>query len=345
MFRILLPKNSNDRSFKISDKAPPKENFILCVIMLRFANLSSKISHPFRFALAIVYRSGFLLLRKTVYREKAPLKSKVIIVGSFLAGGAGKTPLVRELALRMKLENLRIAILCHAVAWDEFQMLFSEFGCSVFKTRNRYETARKIDGQFDMILCDGGLEDTRFANADVFVLRWNESAKRMADLIPCGKCVSLEKDHPEAKKIRCFRQADNLYEKKSAEKNWNVSFGISAIQNGDGKFLPKGAKCAVVTAIGDPERFAKDVEANEFFVARKVFLPDHSKRFVQALLAELLREFPIVMTEKDWARLSGQDKKNPRLFVARERVVVGDAFEDYLNALAGGAFKNPPSML
>ena len=60
---------------------------------------------------------------------------------------------------------------------------------------------------------------------------------------------------------------------------------------------------------------------------------------------ELLCGMSIVMTEKDWARLPGEVKENPRLFVARERVVVGEAVEDYLNALVGGAFKNPPSML
>ncbi len=313
--------------------------------MLRFAKRFSKFSRIFRLAFALVYRGCFLISRKTVYREKAPLKSKVVVVGSFLAGGAGKTPLVREFAHRMKKENLRVAVICHAAAWDEFQMFFSEFGSSVFKTRNRYETARKIDGKFDMILCDGGLEDTRFANADVFVLRWSESAKRIADLIPCGKCVSLEKDHPGARTIRCSRLADNLYENKDVKKNWNVAFGISTVQNSDGNFLPKGAECAVVTAIGDPDRFAKDVEANGFFVAGKVFLSDHSKRFVQILQWELQSGLPIVMTEKDWARLSEKLKKNLRLFVARERVVFGNALENYLNALAGGAFKNPPSML
>ena len=313
--------------------------------MLRFAKLFSKFSRIFRLALALVYRGGFLLLRKTVYRAKTPLKSKVVILGSFLAGGAGKTPLVREFARRMRKENLRVAVICHAAAWDEFQMLFSEFGSSVLKTRNRYETARKIDGKFDMILCDGGLEDTRFANADVFVLRWGESAKKIKDLIPCGKCVSLEKDHPGARTIRSSRLADNLYENENAEKDWSVSFGISTVQNSEGKALPRGSECVLVTAIGDPDRFAKDVEAGGFFLAKKVFLPDHSKLFSRALRSELKNGLPIVMTEKDCARLSKQDKKNPRFFVARERVVVGDAVEDYLKALAGGAFKNPPSML
>lgn len=319
------------------------ENFILSVAMMRFAKKFLKIFGIFRFVLAIFYRGAFMLLRKTLYRAKEPLKSKVVIVGSFLAGGAGKTPLVREFARWMKMENLRVAVLCHSAAWDEFQMLRSEFGESIFKTRNRYKTAQKIDGKFDVILCDGGLEDMRFVNADVFVLRWNESAKNIKDLIPCGKCVSLEKDHPDSRVVQCSR-LDNLYEKNSAN-DWSVTFGISTVQNCEGKSLPDGAKCLLITAIGDPERFAADVDAGKFTVARKVFLPDHSKRFVQALRSELQHGLPVVMTEKDWARLSEKAKKNPRLFMARERVVFDSAIADYLKALAGGAFKNPPSTL
>lgn len=313
--------------------------------MLRFAEHPLKFSRIFRLAVALVYRGVFLALRKTFYRERKPLQSRVIVVGSFLAGGAGKTPLVREIVRRLSAENLRIAILCHSAAWDEFRLLLSEFGTSVFKTRNRYGMARKIDRSFDVIVCDGGLEDTRFVNADTFVLRWSESAKNFTDLIPAGKCASLEKDHPEAREIRCFRLSENRGEKKYPTLDWEVSFGISTIRNGKGRSLPRGAKCELVTAIGNPDRFAKDVEAFGIVVVEKIFLPDHSKRFARILRSGRKREIPIVMTEKDWARLPEETKKNPLLYLARERVSLGKSVLDYLNALAGGAFRNPPSIL
>ncbi len=313
--------------------------------MMRFAECSSRFSRIFRLAVALVYRGVFLALRKTFYRAGKPLRSRVVIVGSFLAGGAGKTPLVRELVRRMNAENLRVAILCHAVAWDEFRMLRVEFGTSVFKTRNRYGTARKIDGKFDVIVCDGGLEDTRFVNADAFILRWDESAKNFTDLIPAGNCVSLEKDHSGTREIRCSRIAESQGEKECPATGWKVSFGIASIQNGEGMPLPRGSKCVLVTAIGDPERFAKDVEAAGIFLTRKIFLRDHSKRFARILQSELKSEIPIVMTEKDFVRLSEKARKNPLLYLAKERVSLGESVLGYLNALAGGAFRNPPSML
>ena len=313
--------------------------------MLRFVERPSNFFRIFRLAGALVYRCAYLTLRKTFYRKRKSLQSRVIVVGSFLAGGAGKTPLVREFVRRLSAENLRVAILCHSAAWDEFRLLRSEFGTSVFKTRNRYGVARKIDGAFDIIVCDGGLEETRFVNADTFVLRWSESAKNFTDLIPAGKCASLEKDHPETREIRCFRLSENRGEKKYPTLDWEASFGISTIRNEKGRSLPSGAKCDLVTAIGNPDRFAKDVEAFGIVVVEKIFLPDHSKRFARILRSRRKREIPIVMTEKDWARLPEETKKNPLLYLARERVTLGKSILDYLNAVAGGAFKKPPSTL
>jgi tetraacyldisaccharide 4'-kinase len=316
---------------------------------MRFSFFRQRLLFVARAALAGLYRLAFLLLKKTVYRKRDALKARIVIVGSFLSGGAGKTPLVREFANALSEKGLRVAVLCHSAAWDEFRMLRETCRASVLKTRNRYATAQRISQNFDVILCDGGLEDTRFAGTDVFALRWNESAQKLLDLIPCGKCVSLEKDHPEAKEIFCSRTADNLYATESGkllnENSWTVSFGISTVQNADGRSLPAGVECSLVTGIGDPVRFAKDVESLGLLVSKRVFLPDHFRGFAKVLRRELLKGLPVVITEKDFSRLENSEKENPRLFVAREKVLVGSALADYLNALAGGAFKNPPSTL
>lgn len=308
-----------------------------------------KVSFSIRLLAVVVYRAAFLILRHTVYRPREPLRIPVAIVGAFRAGGSGKTPFVGEFSRRLVAKNLRVAVLCHASAWDEFLLLRSEcVGASVFKTRNRYGTAKKIERDFDVILCDGGLEDTRFSRAEVFVLRGRERAKNVFDLIPLGKCVSLEKDHPEAKEVRCFRSAERKIPSAQAnpeEHSFCVSFGIANVKNGEGKVLEPGTECSVVTAIGDPDRFAKDVESFGCAVLRKVFLPDHFRGYAQILRAELRRGLPVVVTEKDAVRLEAVDRNNPNLFVALESIVFDRALDAYLNALFGGAFKNPPSTL
>ena len=300
----------------------------------------------FRYAIAIAYRLGFLILRKVRFRVRQPLQNaRVIIVGSFLAGGAGKTPLVREMANRFAARGLRVAVLCHAFAWDECRLLKSSCpGVRVLATRDRYAAARKLDGSFDVVLCDGGLEDTRFSGADAFALRWGERARTLADLVPCGRCVSLERDHPAAVAWDGARFSD-FSERSAGSREADVRFGILDIRNGQGKEWDGKRPCLLMTAIGDPERFEKDLRAFGVRIRRRIFLKDHSRRFSQALKRELAHGLPIVLTEKDAVRLDLRTKENPLLYIARERVEWGSRVEDYLNAAAGGAAVNPPSML
>jgi len=295
---------------------------------------------PLRILLACIYRAGFCALRLTRYRPRTPLqKSSLIVIGSHLAGGAGKTPFVQKIAEIFRFEGKSVAILCHRAAWDEFRMLRSTArGTVVFKTADRFLTAQNLDGKYDVILCDGGLEDTRFVNANVFVLRWNERAKSLLDLIPAGPCVSLEKDHPEALKVRCSRTPVNM-------NSFAVTFSVDSVINFRGENLSRGTLVKIVTGIGDPERFAKDISDFGIPVKRKIFLPDHSKSYGKRLRKELSEKIPIVLTEKDFARLEDDEKENPLLYVAKERVQIHPEFENYLKALAGGAARNPPSTL
>ncbi len=293
-----------------------------------------------RVLLACVYRIGFCVMRLLRFRAKTPLqKSQVVIVGSFLAGGAGKTPLVQQMAKIFLEQNKSVVILCHRAAWDEFRMLQSTTrGVSVLSTADRFRMAQKIDGKWDVILCDGGLEDSRFVNANVFVLRWNETANSLTDLIPAGPCVSLEKDHPDALPIKCFRSS--IESGRLA-----VAYSIESIQNFRGESLTFNSPVAIVTGIGMPERFTKDVLEFGLSVKRKIFLRDHSKGYGKVLRKELKKSLPIVLTEKDFARLDSSEKENPFLYVAKERVQMNSALESYLNELAGGAARNPPSTL
>lgn len=309
--------------------------------------LWANISFVARYALAWIYRCGYSVSRRVLYRPKPFCwKSRLIIIGSFLSGGAGKTPLVAKMAGRWALRNFRVAVLCHRAAWDEFEMLQKSLvGVDVFLTANRYELAKNLDGDYDVILCDGGLEDTRFVGADIFVLRWAENADSIKCLIPLGNCVSLEKDHPDAIPVECFRLAEKSKEVGFTKKRLCAFFGISQVKNYFGESLSAGAEVCLVTGLGAPERFVRDVETLGMAVKKKVFLPDHSPNYARYLNKELRENYPIVLSEKDAARLDDRIRKNARLYVAKEEVEVGELLDDYLNAAAGGAFKNPPSTL
>ncbi|MCK9183611.1 MAG: tetraacyldisaccharide 4'-kinase, partial [Fibrobacteraceae bacterium] len=275
-----------------------------------------------KYVTSFLYRACYVLSQRLFFKKGQSLQaSKVIVVGSYLAGGAGKTPFSLALAGRFIAKGLHIAVLCHKEAWDEF-LLFKEYGVPAFCTANRYKTAHEIDGSYDFIICDGGLEDSRFVNAAVLILRWNEPASKIPDLIPYGKCISLEKDHKDAYNVMCGAE----------ETGKDLCFCILQISNNMGKQLPS-RKAILMTSIGDPLRFKRDAENRGWTFCETIFLKDHSRNFAAEVKKSIGKNLPILMTEKDFVKLDSLQKKNPLIFVAKERVVFSKAFEKALKKL------------
>ncbi|MBR2058805.1 MAG: tetraacyldisaccharide 4'-kinase, partial [Fibrobacter sp.] len=89
-------------------------------------------------ALAGIYYIAYKVHHRFCLRQGSPLEhARLIVVGSFLAGGAGKTPFVAWLAQFISASKegaagkdgaaSRIAILCHDRAQDEAAMLRQKF--------------------------------------------------------------------------------------------------------------------------------------------------------------------------------------------------------------------------
>lgn len=182
-------------------------------------------SRPLLRIVARCYHVAYKLHHSLCLRPGKPLAhAQLIVVGSYLAGGAGKTPFTAWLAQFISAQFIqknsagstgkesagkecagkkpaapRIAILCHCKAQDEASMLRQHFTGSphiqVFTTGNRYRTALELDKNFDYVICDDGFEDTRLVNAKVIRLDWGEPPTHIADLLPAGKCRSLLQDH------------------------------------------------------------------------------------------------------------------------------------------------------
>ena len=124
----------------------------------------SLITKPLSLVISALYRIGYKLHHKLFLRPQPPLRVPVFIVGSYLAGGAGKTPFTIWLAKQFLEQRKNVAVLCHSDAWDELVLLQQELkplGATVIATKNRYATAMEIQDRFDIILCDDGFEDSR----------------------------------------------------------------------------------------------------------------------------------------------------------------------------------------
>lgn len=278
-----------------------------------------------KICLAGIYRIAYKFHHLICLKPGKPLEhARLVVVGSHLAGGAGKTPFCAWLAENLHSGALapactepsnpgpKIAILCHSAAADEAKMLREKLPfATVVTTSNRYRTAHELDRDFDFIICDDGFEDTRLTGATVIRLDRDDLPRHIRDLVPAGKYRSLAQDH--AKPALALGPAD-------------VQHRISGIVNAAGSPCP--ALPIAVCGIGDPERFRKDLADYGTAPSKQIATPDHCKNFEKHLLQAIREGHHAVITEKDAARLRDEIRQNPAVFVARQQTTVsGTAFQ------------------
>lgn len=265
--------------------------------------------------LALAYRLLYKLHHGLFLRPGKPLThAKLVVVGSFLAGGAGKTPFVIWLANHIVslYKNKKVAVLCHAKATDELELLKMKLPwATVVATSNRYRTAHELDSQFDYVVCDDGFEDSRLRPAYTVRLDWGEPPRRWWDLWPAGPNRSLVQDHLQPDLVlRCGGD------------NPDVIFSIAEIVNGAGESLDvaglaesaSGSGVWAVCGIGNPGRFFRDLENFGVKVEKAIVRPDHDCRYDRAL-KKILKSAPaVLLTEKDYVRLGPELRNSPRVY-------------------------------
>lgn len=303
---------------------------------------------PIRRIIAAYYWAAYSLHHKLFLRPGRPLKnSRLFVIGSFRAGGAGKTPFCLWLAERLAARGKRVAILCHKKAFDEILMYrhrlkeqIQQGQVEVISTDNRYRTARELDRRTggkpeknsgtrhpkvsDFILCDDGFEDSRLRPDVIFRMDWEKAPTAVEQLIPAGHFRSLRQDH--------YRSEDRTIAIRCFGTNPDVLFNIDSIANCNGDF-PQHRQSIVVCGLGDPERFIHDLKRAEFIPQKTILRPDHDRNFSK-ILTEILRQNfhqNIVLSEKDAFRLPKEILKDPKIFIARQTIQVYGPIRDQIN--------------
>ena len=267
-----------------------------------------------KYLLALVYRIGYLLHHLFFLKPGKPLShAQLIVVGSFLAGGAGKTPFCLWLVRRIP-ANYKVAVLCHSKAWDEVNLykikLCDCANVRVYATKNRYKTAHEIDAQFDFVICDDGFEDSRLVGAKVIRLDWSQPPVSLKNLIPLGKYRSLVQDHEAPALVaHCYGMEQD------------VSFAIDGI-NAEGF----SGRSAVVCGLGNPIRFVEDLKKAGVDVQTVIQRPDHDSKFTVAVISAMEVADAVWMTEKDVCRLPAELQRNPKIKAAKQKVFVSPRF-------------------
>jgi len=266
--------------------------------------------NPLSLSLAMLWRFGYLIDSKTrlALKEKRHFKTPLIGVGSLLAGGAGKTPYTAFLAKELKARGFSLAILCKNTG-DE-NLWFEKNGFEVF-TGNRYDMCKKLDGKYDVLISDDGLEDRRLSHAFWVCLTWGERAENLRDIIPCGNCRSLWKDHPE---IACIKKCAMEWEESA--KTADVVFRMETPKNHCGEVLPENSEIIALAGIARSHRFFEGLQ-KKYSIAKKIKCRDHSKNIQKMAVQALKLGLPVVITEKDSIKLSLQSKN---IFVAELKI-------------------------
>ena len=279
----------------------------------------SLITKPFFLVASAFYRIGYKFHHKLCLRPQPQLRVPVIIVGSYLAGGAGKTPFTIWLAKHLQEQGKKIAVLCHNAAWDEFTLLKNSLdSATVIVTKNRYDTAKEIQDKFDIIICDDGFEDSRFTGAKRICLDWQEPPTSWTHLLPNGPFRSLKQDHDEREIIHL-----NCYGKNGAAPD--INFAIESITN----YTPGSQLSAeIICGLGSPKRFIEDVRAfgkGHITIKKSINRPDHDKRFTQIIKAELSHNNDIIITQKDACRLPQAFLAHPQIHIAIQKTTISDS--------------------
>ena len=188
----------------------------------------------------------------------------------------------------------------------------------VYTTGNRYKTAHELDKDFNYIICDDGFEDSRLAGAITFRLDWGNPPASLGDLLPAGNCRSLPADHGEpAHALACGKDV------RFEIANVINSEGVSASALADASHKP-----IAICGIGNTTRFVHDLETFGIHPEYTIRRPDHDIHFSQAIVKALSRQSPVIITEKDAARLPRDMRKNPGIYVAYQRVTVSEGATD-----------------
>ena len=273
-------------------------------------------------------------LLKFKYSKKEKFDIPIILVGNIYLGGTGKTPLCIEIFQILKSLNINAAFA--KKYYEEFSdenRLLENTG-RVFSNKKRSEAIKLlIDSKFQVAILDDGLQDPSI-KSDISIICFNEKQWiGNGFVIPSG---------PLREKLNALKRCNYVF----INGNQNLEFEKTI-----NKFNPEikvfytqykptnlddiiNRKVLAFAGIGNPENFFDLLKNNNIEIIETLKFPDHYnfKKMDITKLNKRARELDacLVTTEKDYLRLSNEDKKNIK-YLKFELLI--DKKEEFINEL------------
>ena len=240
---------------------------------------------------------------------------KTICVGNAYLGGTGKTSLVIEIQRLIKKKFKTVFIKKNYTnQLDEINLLKTK-GELISKDSRDEALYLATKKKYELAILDDGLQQKNI-NYDLKIICFNsEDGFGNNYLLPAGplrESVNKIKNYDIAF-INGEKKNNNLYLKlKSINKKLQIFKGKYKPVNLKSFNLKK--KYLMFCGIGNPHEFEQTLFKNKFSIKEKIIYPDHFKIPNEILNKLKIRakkkNLSIVTTEKDFFRLSKQQRKN-----------------------------------
>jgi len=253
-------------------------------------------------------------LLKFKYSKKEKFDIPIILVGNIYLGGTGKTPLCIEIFQILRSLKLNPAFIKkHHEKYADEKKLLENIG-KVFSNKKRSEAVKSlISNNFKVAILDDGFQDPG-VKSDISIICFNEKQWiGNGFVIPSG---------PLREKLNALKRCNYVF----INGNHNLEFEKTI-----NKFNPEikvfytqykltnlddiiNRKVLAFAGIGNPENFFDLLKNNNIEIIETLKFPDHYnfKKIDVISLNKRASELDacLVTTEKDYFRLSNEDKKN-----------------------------------
>ena len=289
-------------------------------------NLISYLLTPFTiFTNLINFSKSFLIKKK--------YKIKTICVGNIYIGGTGKTSLCIQINKILK-NRFKTAFIKkkYLDQLDERRMLQNHG--RLFSYKNRSISLEKAEAnKIDLAILDDGLQDKKI-DYDISIACFNSTyGIGNGYLLPAG---------PLREKLEILKKYSAIFlvgEKKNTKlssilKKFNSKIFYSKYVPINIKNLNRKKRYLYFCGIGNPEEFENTLNKYKFKISKKFIFPDHynytNEDLEKIKKIALNNKLEIITTEKDYKRLTNNNKKNIKYLKVELQIENHKKFSNFL---------------
>ena len=295
-------------------------------LYLNHKNFISYLLTPFTiFTILINFGKNFLIRKK--------YKIKTICVGNIYIGGTGKTSLSIQINKILKNKFKTVFIKKKYLDQLDERKMLQSYG-KIISDKNRSISLDRAEvNKFDVAILDDGLQDKKI-DYDISIACFNSTyGIGNGYLLPAG---------PLRERLEILKKYSAIFlvgEKKNKKlssilKKFNNKIFYSKYVPINIKRFNRKKNYIYFCGIGNPEEFENTLKKYKFKISKKFIFPDHHNYTNEDLekikKIALNDQLEIITTEKDYKRLTNNNKKNIKYLKVELKIENYKKFSNFL---------------